>query len=237
MPKAKFDWYSVDTSNWHLKTDIELSLEFNVDKSVIGYWRKKLNVLTQKEALRIERELKASEGLFWCGGCKAYHPADCFGKAINSPFGLRTECYEYRKTWREKNAESISKSKREDYILNREVILSRNLKHREKNRHKTRAHMRVRASGLKVQFVSLAGGCCQRCNYNEFVSGLEFHHVDPQAKIEAPVKAIISGDYLRAYNELDKCVMLCRNCHMAFHASAWIAEFVKREGLGWTIKK
>jgi hypothetical protein len=88
---------------------------------------------------------------------------------------------------------------------------------------------------LKRPFIELAGGKCMRCGYAEFQSGLDFHHIDGRLKEYAPQTIIKSADYDRVYAELDKCALLCRNCHSSFHAGEWFASFVKRDGLGWDI--
>ena len=111
------------------------------------------------------------------------------------------------------------------YCSNRCYTRSRNTLRSQKNR----------SSNLKYTFVEMAGGCCQRCGYSEFQSGLDFHHIDKSQKEITPSTIITSGDYERIFLELDKCALLCKNCHMAFHADEWHGEFFKREGLGWTV--
>jgi hypothetical protein len=81
----------------------------------------------------------------------------------------------------------------------------------------------------------LAGGCCQRCGYNNFNAALDFHHVYKDKKSHTPRDVIYSGDTETAWNELDKCCLLCRNCHAAYEAGDWRAKFIKRDGMGWTV--
>jgi hypothetical protein len=90
-------------------------------------------------------------------------------------------------------------------------------------------------ANMKRPYVELAGGKCQRCGYDEFLSGLDFHHVDPKKKDFKPGDIIATNDYVRIYAELDKCCLLCSNCHKAFHGNDWQTEFIKRDGMGWTI--
>lgn len=87
----------------------------------------------------------------------------------------------------------------------------------------------------KQAFVNLLGGCCQRCGYHEFASALAFHHVDPASKEYPPNKVTLLLNSQRGYDELNKCVLLCGNCHYAYHAGEWSATFVKRSTFGWTI--
>jgi hypothetical protein len=65
---------------------------------------------------------------------------------------------------------------------------------------------------IKLQAIEYKGGKCGQCGYNKCPSALTFHHRDPKEK-----KFNISGSHARAWNkiqlELDKCDLLCRNCH------------------------
>ncbi len=68
---------------------------------------------------------------------------------------------------------------------------------------------------LKERAVEYLGGHCQICKYDRCVSALEFHHVDPREK-DFEVSAKMGWAVVRP--ELDKCVLLCANCHRAVHA-------------------
>lgn len=61
------------------------------------------------------------------------------------------------------------------------------------------------------------GGSCIRCGYNKCNSALEFHHRDPFSKefSIAGVRNKIFDDTIKA--ELDKCDLLCSNCHREEH--------------------
>lgn len=237
MPKAKLNWSEVDKSDWPTKTDPELGRRYGVDKSVIAYWRQKANLPTRDEYIRVEREAKFADGLHWCAACQRYHPVSEFGPAKQHPFGLRTECKAARREDRLKNAQVINERKREDYRHRPEIYAERGRIAREKNKDKLLAYLKRRHGKLKATFVELAGGSCQRCGYNEFSAGFDFHHVDRLTKDSSPSKMIGAGNHERAYAELDKCVLLCRNCHSTLHAGFWTADFEKRDGLGWTITK
>jgi hypothetical protein len=58
------------------------------------------------------------------------------------------------------------------------------------------------------------GGCCQICGYSKCNKALELHHIDPTEK-ETNFTKIISWD--RLYSELNKCILLCANCHREVH--------------------
>jgi hypothetical protein len=90
---------------------------------------------------------------------------------------------------------------------------------------------------LAAHFANEAGGKCQRCGYGGSIAALDFHHINRAEKEETPTIAIMSGDMERAKKEVDKCVVLCSNCHREHTAGLWRCEYVKRDGLGWTIKE
>ena len=75
----------------------------------------------------------------------------------------------------------------------------------------------------KQRAVEYKGGECVLCGYNKWEGAMVFHHVGDN-------KAFGIGDKgkTRAWNkmikELDKCVLLCLNCHHEVHAG--IAELV-----------
>ena len=69
---------------------------------------------------------------------------------------------------------------------------------------------------LKEQCVSYKGGQCSVCGYKKCLSALEFHHVDPKEKKYSISKAR-GRKFENLKDELDKCVLLCRNCHAETH--------------------
>ena len=62
------------------------------------------------------------------------------------------------------------------------------------------------------------GGKCSICGYNKYYGALEFHHLDPNIK-ENGKQAITNIKKEFLYEELDKCVLLCSNCHREVHAN------------------
>lgn len=64
------------------------------------------------------------------------------------------------------------------------------------------------------------GGKCERCEYNECSDALEFHHVDPKSK-DPSFQSLRHWSLEKAKKEVDKCMLLCSNCHRAKHAGVW----------------
>ena len=66
--------------------------------------------------------------------------------------------------------------------------------------------------------VEYKGGSCENCGYNRCLEALEFHHLDPKEKDFG----ISSKGYARSWErvkiEIEKCALLCANCHREYHA-------------------
>lgn len=63
------------------------------------------------------------------------------------------------------------------------------------------------------------GGCCSKCGYKKCFSALEFHHIDPSTKkFELNARTLLSKSAIDVKTELEKCILLCANCHRELHA-------------------
>lgn len=76
-----------------------------------------------------------------------------------------------------------------------------------------RAYLRRRI--LRERSVSYKGGECEICGYNKCLSALEFHHPDPMTKEFNISDRVTTFEDIQA--ELDKCHLLCANCHREVH--------------------
>lgn len=69
---------------------------------------------------------------------------------------------------------------------------------------------------VKQKCVAYKGGKCLLCGYKTALSSLCFHHLDPTTK-----RFSIALPFRREWNdmqkELDKCVLVCSNCHGELH--------------------
>lgn len=74
----------------------------------------------------------------------------------------------------------------------------------------------IRKHQNKIKAIEYKGGKCERCGYMKCIRALCFHHKDPSQKDFG-----ISGNHCRKWeivkSELDKCLLLCHNCHMEIH--------------------
>ena len=65
----------------------------------------------------------------------------------------------------------------------------------------------------KVRQIKLSLGC-KRCGFNECSEALDFHHRNPEEKLfNIGTGCLASISWQRIQNEIDKCDVLCANCH------------------------
>ena len=77
---------------------------------------------------------------------------------------------------------------------------------------------------------------CDRCGYNKNGAALEWHHPN-QDKEFNPSDLIKSGNLNSYYNEIQKCELLCANCHRETHHQQSYEELLNNLDLTSTIKK
>ena len=70
----------------------------------------------------------------------------------------------------------------------------------------------------KQKAVEYKGGKCSNCGYKRNINALCFHHLNPLTK-----SFNIASNYNRKWEvlqkELDKCILLCMNCHTETHST------------------
>ena len=77
---------------------------------------------------------------------------------------------------------------------------------------KTKYHVDKKRWQLKLKAIQYKGGKCEICGYNKCPTSLEFHHVNPKLK-EFSISVPHSRSWEKIKNEIDKCQLLCSNCH------------------------
>ena len=71
---------------------------------------------------------------------------------------------------------------------------------------------------IKQMAVDYKGGECECCGYDKYQGALEFHHLDPNQKDFAIGHKGHSKGWEKVKKELQKCIMVCSNCHKEIHA-------------------
>ena len=136
----------------------------------------------------------------------------------------------YNKQYYQDNCEKILKRQKQYYKNHREEEKKRSEKWRENNLEKSRkinmrsykkyrekrtAHLRQSYKERRkyIDDYKLSKGC-SICNYNKYAVALVFHH---NGNKEFNVSKIVLYSLKRLKKEMEKCEILCRNCHAILH--------------------
>jgi 5-methylcytosine-specific restriction endonuclease McrA len=79
-----------------------------------------------------------------------------------------------------------------------------------------------RQRDFKKQCVDYKGGKCVFCGYDKYIGSLDFHHLDPAKKdfgLSKVKNTSFNKNQDKIKKELDKCILVCRNCHGEIHAN------------------
>jgi predicted HNH restriction endonuclease len=92
----------------------------------------------------------------------------------------------------------------------------------EKRTYKDRAeYMKVavakRRKKIRLMAIEHMGGKCEICGYSKCIRALSFHHKDPSKKSFGISAQGMTRSWDRVKNEIEKCSLLCANCHMELH--------------------
>ena len=85
-------------------------------------------------------------------------------------------------------------------------------------KHQNYQAQQARGKSRKAEIVKLKGGGCEKCGYNKCMAALQFHHRDPSLKkFQLDYRNLSNRKRECIFDELDKCDLLCANCHMEEH--------------------
>jgi len=71
---------------------------------------------------------------------------------------------------------------------------------------------------IKLLSVQYKGGKCQICGYDKYVGALDLHHIDSAKKSFNIGHKGYTRSWEKTKQELDKCVLVCANCHREIEA-------------------
>ena len=75
-----------------------------------------------------------------------------------------------------------------------------------------------RRKGIRWKAIAHKGGRCQICGYDRCAEALEFHHLNSSRKDFGISSKGYTRSWSKVLEELEKCVLLCANCHRELHA-------------------
>lgn len=81
---------------------------------------------------------------------------------------------------------------------------------------------------LKLKAVLYLGGSCYKCGYSKCMAAMDFHHRDPTQKDFAIGSRGLYRSFSKVQTELDKCDLLCANCHRELHDDLYLESASRR---------
>lgn len=84
---------------------------------------------------------------------------------------------------------------------------------------------RIRRFISKKKGIELLGGKCSKCGFDKNIIALEFHHKDDNK--EFSISKIYNKSWNVVKNEIEKCILLCSNCHRIHHSKIRDDNFYK----------
>ena len=74
----------------------------------------------------------------------------------------------------------------------------------------------TRRFSVKRKAREYLGNKCSVCGYDKCSEALEFHHKNPETK-EFNISGFHCLSWEKIQEELDKCILVCSNCHREIH--------------------
>lgn len=99
--------------------------------------------------------------------------------------------------------------------------ISRELFHKKSSKFKsnTPEYYKNRRNEIKESLIDYKGGKCEVCNYDKCKRALHFHHITPSKKDFTISQNLKSLSIDKVKKEIDKCILVCANCHAEIHES------------------
>lgn len=87
----------------------------------------------------------------------------------------------------------------------------------------SRNYERVKSHRQKVKEKAIfyKGGKCEKCDYDKCSWAFDFHHLD-KSKKDFTLSSCLTLSWDKIKKELDKCIMICANCHRELHYEEYI---------------
>lgn len=135
-----------------------------------------------------------------CSKCMSWLPLDAFSKDSSSKSGYCSWCKDC--------SSKVTRTHYKQWVKDEGWVDRKRKKGREL------------ARDAKKRAVDYMGGKCHDCGvlYPDYV--YDFHHLSGDTKVDNP-SAILKRSWEAAKEELDKCVMVCANCHRKRHYAEW----------------
>lgn len=146
------------------------------------------------------------------------------------PYKDASKRKEYARLWYSKNRIELAEKAKDYYQDNKEDKKAKSAKYRKTHKNEIKKYYEEtknrqieqvlkRRDDRKDFYINLKGGKCEVCGFEynkENAACFDFHHLDPNKKDYEPSTAIRLKEE-KAIAELDKCILVCANCHRLIH--------------------
>lgn len=75
-----------------------------------------------------------------------------------------------------------------------------------------------RRKKIRELAIESLGGKCHFCGYKKCHAALDFHHIDGNDKSFGLSQDGLTRSWEKTRKELEKCILVCANCHREIHA-------------------
>ena len=100
----------------------------------------------------------------------------------------------------------------------KEYMRQYRLANKEKIAKQDKGRVRKKRTSHKVKAIEYMGGKCNHCDLiTEHREVYDFHHVN-MAEKEVDPGSLMQCSWEKLKKELDKCILLCANCHRIVHS-------------------
>lgn len=161
-----------------------------------------------------------------CSQCKSPKLITEFHKDARLKSGTVSRC----KTCTSEYKKAYYASERGKTVV--QAYIERN---KEKRTDYNRQYLRkYRAAGYKnkrkLELCLSKGGCCAECGFlatPDTIAAFDFHHINDSEK-EYTVSDMLMLRKDKILKELDKCILLCSNCHRILHHRQYRAKLLEK---------
>jgi len=137
----------------------------------------------------------------------------------------------YDRQWYQEHAEEQQERARKYRQGHKSQRYDYHLRYYQRNKEYLIRYWHEYRRGKWEKCMTLTGEVCQKCGQKKMWQVMSFHHVDPKLKTKNGTKAVYENDL----TELDKCALLCVECHFLYEAQVWQGVWRKRDGLGYEL--
>ena len=125
-----------------------------------------------------------------------------------------------------KNKEEVKRRRVERYWEDAEYYRQKQREYWQNNNYSEKYNTTERKDALRKRYhqaLSEAkeqlGGKCVKCGT---IENLQFDHIHPKDKLFAITKQLLMSDRKKFQEELDKCQLLCCDCHLEKTKQSWL---------------